>query len=217
MLDTQIEQRLEERQLIQSARMGEQKAFQQLVEIYQALVWRTICILVQDRAIAEDILQEAWIDVWRGLLGFQSDRPFRPWLLTIVTNRCRKSARRIVPFNQPLESLTEDGHPVATDDLLGQLVRSEMRQELKNILKTLPKDQQHALELRYFAELDYSEIAMIMGVSVGTCARNALRVRCLPPPVVPRRHPLALTKWYWPQGIVPTRRFSITCCVNVQG
>lgn len=168
MLDTQMEQGLEERQLIQCVRRGEQGAFQQLIETYQALVWHTICVLVPERTAAEDTLQEVWIDIWRGLSGFQSERPFRPWLLTIVTNRCRKNARRVVLRHQPLDDLAEEGHPLAVDDLPGQLMRRETRQELQAMLASLPKDQQQTLELRYFAELDIAEIALVMGISPGT-------------------------------------------------
>lgn len=160
-------QELNERQLIQRIDAGEQIAFQHLIEMYHPLVWRTICVLVPGRAVAEDTLQEVWIDVWRGLPGFQREKAFRPWLLTVVTNRCRKSTRRISPLSQPLD-MVEPEQLVAPDDVLEQWLRQETHQELQLLVMKLPQEQQRTLELRYFAELELTEIALVMGTSVGT-------------------------------------------------
>jgi len=80
--------------IIQRAQMGDQVAFQQLIETYNTIAWRTAQVMLPDRATVEDVIQEVWLDVWRGLPRFQQDRQFRPWLLTIVANRCRMATRR---------------------------------------------------------------------------------------------------------------------------
>src|SRR5579872_239457 len=83
-----------EEDLIRRAQTGDQVAFRSLVECYLPVAWRICRILLTDRSIAEDALQEAWIDVWRALPGLDAARPLRPWLLTVVANRCRMTARR---------------------------------------------------------------------------------------------------------------------------
>src|SRR5262249_37749981 len=83
-----------EQDLIGRAQLGDQEAFYQLVEHNAQIVWRTAATLLHDDALAEDAAQEAWLDVWRALDRFHLDRPFRPWLLTIVANRCRMLKRR---------------------------------------------------------------------------------------------------------------------------
>jgi RNA polymerase sigma factor (sigma-70 family) len=95
--------RVEESSVIRRAQTGDQRAFQQLVETHHALVWRTARALLGDAAAAEEVEQEAWLDVWRGLPAFQVDRPFHPWLLTVVVNRSRKHARRQVVVAEPLD------------------------------------------------------------------------------------------------------------------
>jgi DNA-directed RNA polymerase specialized sigma24 family protein len=60
--------------IIHQAQLGDQLAFQQLLLAYHALAWRTARVLLPDRTSAEDVLQEVWLDVWRGLPRFM-------WLL----------------------------------------------------------------------------------------------------------------------------------------
>src|SRR5579859_2291579 len=84
--------------IIVRAQRGDQQAFQQLVETYHGIVWRTARLLLRDAALTDDTVQEAWIDVWRGLPRLQHHQTFRSWLLTIVTNRCRMALRRSVPL-----------------------------------------------------------------------------------------------------------------------
>jgi RNA polymerase sigma factor (sigma-70 family) len=149
-----------------------------LIEMYHQIIWHTICVLVPGRVAAEDIPQEVWIDVWRGLPGFQREKAFRPWLLRVVTNRCRKSSRRVFPFNQPLD-MVEPEQLVAPDDLLEHLLHQETYQEIQDLLRELPLEQQRVLALRYFAELELAEIALVMGdinrngeIAFASCAES---------------------------------------------
>src|SRR5690242_17317162 len=153
-----------EEEIIRRAQGGDTLAFQQLVEHYHQMAWRTARILLKDATLTEDVLQEAWIDVWRGLPRFQSSRPLRPWLLTIVTNRCRMALRRSTPATVSLEdSTTEIDVLDETEDLLKRVVRQEGNTEMRSALTTLPTEQQRVLELRYFADLELNEIAVVMG------------------------------------------------------
>lgn len=168
--------------LIRRAQMGDQRAFQQLVENYTDSTWRTAYVLLANHVLAEDVLQEAWIDVWRGLPGFQPNRPFRPWLLTIIANRCRMVMRRQKISTVPLEYLPNDGM-ISSSDPLKFVLLQEADTELQEVLATLPDEQQRVLELRFFAELDIAEIALIIDIPLGTVksrlhrALNTLRMR----------------------------------------
>src|SRR5689334_21911614 len=97
-----------EEDLVRRAQAGEQHAFRQLVETYALLVERTTRALLADRSLAEEAAQEAWLDAWRGLPRFQAGRPFRPWLLTIVANRCRMQARRHRPLSVPWDTARDE-------------------------------------------------------------------------------------------------------------
>src|SRR5262249_57429230 len=87
---------------ISRAQLGDTEAFHWLVERNSDVAWRTARVLLQDREQAKDAVQEAWLDAWQGLHRFTPGRPFRPWLLTVVANRCRMFGRRRVLPTVPL-------------------------------------------------------------------------------------------------------------------
>jgi RNA polymerase sigma-70 factor (ECF subfamily) len=156
-----------EDELICRAQTGDHAAFRQLVETYMQVAWRTAQAMLAERSSAEDVLQEVWIDVWRGLPGFERQRPFRPWLLTIVAHRCRMAARRRVLPTVPLEVEHEEALP-GSDDVAEHILRLEADAAVHAALRLLPADQQRVLALRYFANLELSEIALVTGKPLGT-------------------------------------------------
>ena len=162
--------------IIQRAQQGDQLAFQQLIMLYHTLAWRTAQVLLSQETSVEDVMQEVWLDVWRGLPRFHSARPFRPWLLTIVANRCHMSIRRHQITYQPLE--TADIEPSTyEDEVVAHILRLEEDAELKSALNKLSAEHRHVLELRFFAELDLQEIALITHTSVGTVKSRLHRAR----------------------------------------
>lgn len=155
-----------EEEAIRQAQRGDHLAFRTLVEAYSEMAWRVARTLLGDSLAAEDALQEAWLDAWRGLAYFDNTRPFRPWLLTIVANRCRMTRRRrALPTTSMSETVHADG---LFEDLADALVRSETDASLAASLALLPFDRRRLIELRYFARLDISEIALVLGVAEGT-------------------------------------------------
>ena len=153
--------------LIRRAQLGDQAAFRELVELHSDLVWRTATALLGNRHAVEDAVQDAWLDVWRGLHRFQPDRSFRPWLLAITANRCRMIARR---RHLPTLPLAEDdvALPPVPDAAVDWLLRAEAEAELLAAIRMLPEEQQRVLALRYFGELELAEIALVMGTPAGT-------------------------------------------------
>ncbi len=160
------EANLDER-IIQHAQSGNQQAFQQLIEMYHPIAWRTARVLLPERTAIEDVMQEVWLDVWRGLPRFQRERQFRPWLLTIVANRCRMLLRRHRLSTLPLDNV-EMEPLIAVDTVLEHILRLEVDGELQLALETLSAEQRRVLELRFFADLDLSEIALITNAPLGT-------------------------------------------------
>lgn len=171
-----------ERGIIRRAQLGDQRAFQHLVETYHALVWRIVRVLVGDSCVAADVEQEAWLDVWLGLPGFQLDQPFRPWLLTVVKNRSRKQFRRHTLLTESFDDALTASERAPVDGL-AQLVRWEAQRDLILAVTALPAEQARVLALRYFADLDLAEIALVTEAPLGTVksrlhrALGALRER----------------------------------------
>lgn len=171
--------------LIAHAQHGDQQAFQLLVERYADIAWRTAWVLLANRTMAEDVLQDAWLDVWRNLKRFQAGRSFRPWLLSVVANRCRTLARRMA-----LPSISLEQHPgvltgqmASVEDVAQIYLRREADAELRAAFALLSADQRQIIQLRFFAELELHEIAEILQIPLGTVksrlhrAIDALRLR----------------------------------------
>jgi RNA polymerase sigma-70 factor, ECF subfamily len=153
--------------LIRRAQAGDQEAFGELIELYAGLVSRVSQVLVPDRFLAQDAVQEAWLDVWRNLSRFRVNEPFRPWLLTIVANRCRKIMRRIKPNTVSLDTKFVQELQTNTD-LEAVVIEAVSIEEVKLAVAQLRVEQQHVLALRYFAELELEEIAQLTNIPLGT-------------------------------------------------
>lgn len=92
----------DDRLLVAALRAGEEAAFVALLDRYQAPMVRLAALYVPDRAIAEDVVQETWIGVLRGIDRFEGRSSFKTWLFRILTNQAkRRGARegRSVPFS----------------------------------------------------------------------------------------------------------------------
>jgi RNA polymerase sigma-70 factor, ECF subfamily len=156
----------QEADLIRAAQAGSHDAFRALVERHHLLVLRTARILLGDASTAEDAAQEAWVSAWRALASFDQSRPFRPWILRIVTNCCRMELRLRAP-ETALEHV-EDTLPAGEDDMLVGVIRREEFAALDALIMALPATQRQLLELRYFADLDLGEIALVTSLPLGT-------------------------------------------------
>ena len=156
---------MEESELIMLARRGDREAFRGLVEIYAGLAGRTARVLLHDPADAEDAAQEAWLDAWRAMPRFRADEPFRPWLLTLVANRCRMKSRRRRPQTTPY---SDEFAEMGSDSPAWASHASDYDVELHEALGELDGEQREALALRYYADLSLAEIAEVTGTPLGT-------------------------------------------------
>jgi RNA polymerase sigma-70 factor, ECF subfamily len=159
-----------EADIIRRAQSGDQRAFQRLVEQHTHVVWHTAAALLRDRALAEDAAQEAWVDVWKALYTFQPDRPFRPWLLAVVANRCRMLLRRrsLTTISLDYEASTFVTDITDSHDTEALALQTEADAELRTMLASLTTEQRTILELHFFADLALAEIALVIDTPLGT-------------------------------------------------
>jgi len=179
---------------VHRAQHHDEEAFRHLVLTYTAVVAKTTQALLNDRSLAEDAAQEAWLDVWRGLPSLRTGAKFRPWLLAIVANRCRMLARRSTLVTAPLEASSR--LLPGPDDVTWTAMQRETGMEILAAFKTLSTDHQRILALHYFADLDIAEIGLVLGIPSGTVKsrlhraltfmRTALRA---PAPMELEQHP----------------------------
>jgi RNA polymerase sigma-70 factor (ECF subfamily) len=112
---------MDDRQLTERMRQGDARAFEALVERYQCSLLRTAMVYVDDRAVAEEVVQEAWVGVLRGLDGFENRSLFKTWVFRIVANIAKTRGareRRTVPFSSLASRDEEAGPSVAAERFL---------------------------------------------------------------------------------------------------
>ena len=88
--------------LVQALRAGDETAFMMLVERYQPAMLRVALMYVSTRAVAEDVVQDAWVGVLKGLDGFEGRSSLRTWIFRILVNTAKTRGQRearSIPFS----------------------------------------------------------------------------------------------------------------------
>jgi len=151
---------MEELQAIARLKQGDLSGLEALVKQYQALAVHTAYLIVADRALAEDIVQSAFLKAAKKIDQYDSQRPFRPWFLRMVVNDCIKAAcrqKRVSSLDQPSDAiLTWLTDPAPGPELL--LEARELRQSVWDALRQIPPEQRAVIIQRHFLEMDEAEM-----------------------------------------------------------
>jgi RNA polymerase sigma factor (sigma-70 family) len=175
---------LNELELIQQLRAGDELAFKSLVENYQDLVYNTALGVVQNSEDAEDVAQEVFIQVYRSIDQFKGDARLSTWIYRITTTkaldhiRSRKRKKRfafITSLFGPNDELVHD--PVDFQHPGVELDRKEQAALLFRMIAQLPENQKVAFTLHKTEELSYQEIADVMQLSVSAVESLLFRAR----------------------------------------
>jgi RNA polymerase sigma-70 factor (ECF subfamily) len=167
---------LEEAELVERARRGDERAYQEIVHAYQGIAFRTAYLLARNAADAEDAAQEAFVKAYRALGRFRPGAPFRPWLLQIVANEAR-NRRRSAGRREALALRAAASEPSgeAAPSPEAALLASEQRRELLAAVEALPPDQRDTIACRFFLDLSEEETAQVLGVRRGTVKSRTAR------------------------------------------
>ena len=173
------------------AQKGDQEAFRALVEQSQDKVYRLVIrVLNCDRGTAEDLSQEIFLRVYRGLGRFDGRAQFTTWLHTIAMNVCISEYRKRRALKRGKRTLSLDG-PVGGEDELGidppaalpgpgeNAHHREFLEEVREAVKELPEEFRDAVLLRDMQELSYEEIGEVLGVPPGTVRSRIHRGRLI--------------------------------------
>jgi RNA polymerase sigma factor (sigma-70 family) len=142
--------------------------FEELMQRHEREIMRYLLRVTGHREDAADLFQETFIRAYRAYPRINPDGDVRPWLYTIATNLCRNRARD--------SAQSSDDPPAA--EALGKSHRSPHEDEgyaavrMRELMSGLPAKQRQSLHLRYFAGLEYAEIATAMGCSEESARAN---------------------------------------------
>ena len=156
----------EQRLLVMRALQGDEKAFSDIVDQYSALMLRTATMIVADRDIAEDVVQDALIQAWHHLSDLREAGALRPWLMRIVVNQCisfkRRLARTTAFVRQSLSEQEIDLTAQIADHHKGRLERDW---DLAQAIDELPTKQRVVIVLHYYNGMTLPEMAKVLQTS----------------------------------------------------
>jgi RNA polymerase sigma-70 factor (ECF subfamily) len=157
-----IPQQLYEQTLVLRSQIGDEAAFRELLELHGPHLLRyTRKMMESSPTLVEDLVQEIWVAIYRGLPGLLDAGKFRAWAFRIARDRVYRVYRRRKIAFEPLGE-DESMEPVE--------VREEAAdaEQLQRGLALIPPQQREVLMLRFFVEMSYEEIARVMGCTLGT-------------------------------------------------
>jgi RNA polymerase sigma-70 factor, ECF subfamily len=165
----------EDQELVRAAQGGDMAAFEELVGRHRDKIYARACTMMRNEEEAIDLSQEAWVKGWQRLHQFQGESSFGTWMTRIVINLCldqlRKQKRQ---RTESLEEISEESGgverqmPVVTVNPTERLERAELRHRIDRAMDQLSYEHRTVLVLHEFEEMEYKQIAKVMGCSIGT-------------------------------------------------
>jgi RNA polymerase sigma-70 factor (ECF subfamily) len=161
--------------LVERLRAGDEDAFAQLVRHYQPPLLRLAVATVGSRAVAEEVCQDTWLAVLRGVERFEGRSSLKTWLFRIMLNRARTSVGREQRAGRPddeVERFDATGawasppEPWA-DRVDDRLVAEHLAKRVQALLPELPHQQRQVVVLRDVEGLGPVEVAALLGVTDG--------------------------------------------------
>jgi RNA polymerase sigma-70 factor (ECF subfamily) len=179
---------MDEQQAIQALKHGDIGGLEVLVASYQGKAIRTAYLISGDPQLAQDVVQDVFLQVYHSIKGFDSQRPFEPWFMRSVVHAAvkaaRKAAREFPTGSRPGSTPEADEawlqHWAADQGSVeAQVESSEFERELWQAMGELSPRQRAVIVQRYFLEMSEKEMALALDTAPGTIKwlLNAARAR----------------------------------------
>jgi RNA polymerase sigma-70 factor, ECF subfamily len=159
-------------ELIESFQKGREASFNELVHRYQERIYRTARRFVNDHDRADDIVQEVFLKMYKALNNFRGDSGVYTWLYRITVNVALNAIRkqRIKDFLRIDEFIDYPSEENERPDKQYEI--HEQMHLIEKAIQQLPEKQKAVFVLRYYEELSYEEISIILKTSVGGLKAN---------------------------------------------
>lgn len=159
--------------LVTAARGGDQQAMSGLVELHGGRLIAHATRLLGDTEGARDCVQEAWVEILRGLKGLRDDTVFLPWGLRIVTRRVSRDIKRRQRDRVISSELAMDVEPSTPETGPGAADAAAVRAAMAK----LPPDHRACVALFYLEDMRVAEVAIALDVPVGTVKTRLMHAR----------------------------------------
>jgi RNA polymerase sigma-70 factor (ECF subfamily) len=165
----------EDKEIITKVLAGDINLYRHIVEKYKDKIFNYVnYTYAKDSDAAEDLVQETFIRAFDNLKKFDLERPFSPWLFKIATNIA-------LTYVGKRKSISLDILPEVQDkvDITEKIHNKTMRELLVKKIETLPSNYQEVINLHYWQEMKYEEIAGILSVPIGTVRTWLYRAKAM--------------------------------------
>jgi RNA polymerase sigma-70 factor, ECF subfamily len=161
---------LADEELIELVRDGEVRAFEVIFDRHASAAFSLACRMCGRAAMAEDIVQEAFVSLWRSSAAYDPARgSVRAWVLGVVRNRTIDAFRReAVRATSALDQQGVAERIPARELTDREVERRDDARQVRDALKGLPADQRQVIELAYFGGFSHSQIAEMLKLPAGT-------------------------------------------------
>lgn len=158
---------MDEKELIMRIQSGDMNAFGQLFEKYKNEAFKYSYLIIGNKHISEDIVQEAFINCYTQIKSLKNQEQFKSWffkMLTRIAWRYSKKEKKSIPVDNIFEKADDEKN----DESINQYIRKEQADILHEEIEKLDIKQKTVIILYYFNDLTVKEIANIMGCFEGT-------------------------------------------------
>jgi RNA polymerase sigma factor (sigma-70 family) len=169
----------QDQELVARLRASDEEAFRALFDRYASTAKALALRIVRQTHLAEEIVQEVFLAVWRSPDGYDGARgSVRAWLMGMVHHRAVDAVRREEAHRRRADSVAaETRDDIAADhaeDVVEAIGRPEERRVVRAALDELPAEQRDVLELMYFSGLTQTQVAERTGLPLGTVKSRTL-------------------------------------------
>lgn len=173
-----------DKEIIDRALSGDQRAYSDLVNKYRDLIFNLIYRMIGNREEAEDLVQEIFIKAFSALPTFNEQYAFSTWLYKIAVNHCidtlRKKKLPTLPLDKPISFKDKElrrEYPDLSPSPEGKLISKERTEIIQKAIHSLPEKYRSVILLRHTEEKSYEEISTILNIPIGTVKARLFRAR----------------------------------------
>ncbi|MGE0089372.1 MAG: RNA polymerase sigma factor [Bacteroidales bacterium] len=171
--------------LVLLALKGDEKAYAELLDRYKDAIYYMLLKMVNNKSDAEDLTIEAFGKAFKSIEQYTPNYAFSTWLFKIATNNCidfiRKKKANLISLDQNADDQDNLGTPLQSDtpDPEEDMIKSQRVALMRDVVSKLKPRYRNLIELRYFKEYSYEEIAEELSLPIGTVKAQLFRARDL--------------------------------------
>ena len=170
--------------LVQQATLGDQKAYAELLGRYRDAIYYMLLKMVNNSSDAEDLTIEAFGKAFKNIQQYTPNYAFSTWLFKIATNNCIDFIRKKKATTISIDNTDDDSERSSHTDIMApildpeeEMIKDQKQKMMRDIVSKLKPRYRKLIELRYFKEFSYEEIAEELELPIGTVKAQLFRAR----------------------------------------